>query len=72
MFLKYVMHLTASERQFLTRIAKGGGGHRHSAGWENAVERGIGWLKRWRRYPFMTNTRNVSWIFCAEQRLGSG
>ena len=33
MSLKYVLHLTSSERQRLTRIAKGRGGHRHPAEW---------------------------------------
>ena len=47
MFLKYVLHLTASERQFLTRIAKGCGG----VGERRGTGTGIGWIKRWRRYP---------------------
>ena len=43
MSLKYVLHLTASERQALTQIAKGRGGHRHPD--EGKVERARALLK---------------------------
>ena len=38
---KYVRHLTASERAWLTRIAKGRCGRRHPAGWKRERARAL-------------------------------
>ncbi len=41
LFLKYARHLTASERPWLNRIAKGGCGHRRPAGWKRERARAL-------------------------------